>query len=58
MSYKFVEDCEKNPEFNNSILTGKDETFSSFVDSLKTMNVCKTILAQALIGSLGCNGFA
>lgn len=39
----------KSREFINSILSGKDETSSPFRDALKTMEVCETILAQALI---------
>ncbi len=43
---------KKNREFINSILTGKEETSSPFKDALKTMEVCETILAQALIRGL------
>ena len=39
----------KNREFINSILSGKHETTSPFSDALKTMEVCETILAQALL---------
>ncbi len=39
----------KNREFIDSILRGKEETSSPFRDVLKTMEVCETILAQALI---------
>ena len=42
----------KNREFINSLLSGKEETSSPFSDALKTMKVCETILAQALIGGL------
>lgn len=42
----------KNREFINSILKGKEETSSPFKDALKTMEVCETILAQALIRGL------
>jgi len=40
---------QKSREFIDSILNGKEETSSSFKDVLKTMEVCETILAQALI---------
>jgi virulence factor len=40
---------QKSREFIKSILSGKEETSSSFKDALKTMEVCETILAQALI---------
>lgn len=39
----------KSREFVNSLITGVEETSSSFRDALKTMEVCETILAQALI---------
>lgn len=39
----------KTLEFINSILSGKDETSSPFPDTLKTMEICETILAQAMI---------
>lgn len=40
---------KKTIEFINSIVSGKDETSSPFSDTLKTMEVCETILAQAMI---------
>lgn len=40
---------EKNREFIHSVLTGKDETSSPFRDTLKTMKICETILAQAVL---------
>ncbi|MEJ7740738.1 MAG: Gfo/Idh/MocA family oxidoreductase [Chitinophagaceae bacterium] len=39
----------KSREFINAILSRKEETSSPFTDALKTMVVCETILAQALI---------
>jgi predicted dehydrogenase len=39
----------KSREFINSLLSGKEETSSPFSDALKTMHVCETILAQALM---------
>lgn len=39
---------KKSSEFINSILSGKDETTSPFNDALKTMEICETILAQAI----------
>lgn len=39
----------KSIEFINSLLSGKEQTSSPFPDTLKTMEVCETILAQALI---------
>jgi virulence factor len=38
----------KNREFIDSLKTGKELTSSPFRDTVKTMNVCETILAQAL----------
>jgi len=40
---------EKNREFIQSILTGKEITSSPFRDALKTMKICETILAQAIL---------
>ncbi|MGB8492529.1 MAG: hypothetical protein WCE64_15855, partial [Bacteroidales bacterium] len=40
---------KKSSEFINSILSGKEETSSPFRDTLKTMEICETILAQATI---------
>jgi len=40
---------EKSEEFINSILIGKEVTSSPFSDTLKTMRVCETILARAII---------
>ncbi len=42
----------KSMEFINSILEGKEKTSSPFSDTLKTMEVCEAILAQALINNL------
>jgi hypothetical protein len=42
----------KNIEFINSILSGKQETSSPFSDTLKTMEISETILAQALISGV------
>jgi len=39
----------KSREFINSVLSDREETSSPFSDALKTMRVCETILAQALI---------
>ncbi|HTF17364.1 MAG TPA: Gfo/Idh/MocA family oxidoreductase [Chryseolinea sp.] len=39
----------KSREFINSLFSGQEETSSPFRDALKTMEVCETILAQALI---------
>jgi len=39
----------KSREFINSVLSRKEETSSPFSDALKTMRVCETILAQALL---------
>lgn len=43
---------KKTIEFINSILSGKDETSSPFNDTLKTMEICETILAQAMIAGV------
>lgn len=40
---------QKSHEFISSILSGKEETSSPFADTLKTMEICQTILAQAMI---------
>ena len=40
---------KKSIEFINSLISGKEQTSSPFSDTLKTMEVCETILAQALI---------
>jgi predicted dehydrogenase len=40
---------EKNREFIQSILKGKEITSSPFRDALKTMKICETILAQAIL---------
>jgi hypothetical protein len=40
---------KKSLEFINSILSGKEETSSPFSDTLKTMEICETILALAMI---------
>ncbi|MGA2406360.1 MAG: hypothetical protein ABSF81_06370 [Bacteroidales bacterium] len=40
---------KKNREFINSLKTGKDKTSSPFKDTLKTMEICETILAKAMI---------
>ena len=40
---------KKNLEFINSLLSGKEQTSSPFTDTLKTMEICETILAQAMI---------
>ena len=42
----------KNFEFIDSLLSGKERTSSPFADTLKTMEICVTILAQAIIGGL------
>lgn len=39
----------KSIEFINSLLSGKEQTSSPFSETLKTMEICETILAQALI---------
>jgi len=39
----------KHREFIDSILSGKEKTSSPFSDTLKTMEVCQTILAQELL---------
>ena len=39
----------KSREFVNSLITEVEETSSPFRDALKTMEVCETILAQALV---------
>ena len=40
---------EKNLEFINSIVSGKEQTSSPFRDTLKTMEICNIILAQSMI---------
>ena len=40
---------KKSREFVDSLIAGKALTSSPFSDALKTMEVCETILAQALI---------
>jgi hypothetical protein len=40
---------QKSMEFINSILAGKEKTSSPFSDVLKTMEICETILAQAVM---------
>lgn len=40
---------KKTFEFINSLLSGKANTSSPFSDTLKTMEICETILAQAMI---------
>lgn len=40
---------KKSIEFISSILSGKEKTSSPFTDTLKTMEICETILAQAMI---------
>ena len=39
----------KCSEFINSLLEGKEKTSSPFRDTLKTMEICETILSQAMI---------
>ena len=39
----------KTREFISSLLSGKEKTSSSFANTLKTMEICETILAQAMI---------
>jgi hypothetical protein len=39
----------KTREFISSLLSGKEKTSSSFTNTLKTMEICETILAQAMI---------
>ena len=39
----------KNREFIDSLKSGKEVTTSPFRDTVKTMEVCETILAQALL---------
>ena len=43
---------KKTIEFINSILSGREETSSPFSDTLKTMEICETILAQAMISGV------
>jgi virulence factor len=43
---------QKSMEFVNSILSGEEKTSSPFSDVLKTMEICETILAQALIAGV------
>lgn len=43
---------QKSMEFVNSILSGEEKTSSPFNDVLKTMEICETILAQALIAGV------
>ncbi|MBN1183986.1 MAG: Gfo/Idh/MocA family oxidoreductase [Bacteroidales bacterium] len=40
---------KKSFEFIESLLSGKEKTSSPFRDTLKTMEICETILAQAII---------
>lgn len=40
---------KKSYEFITSVLSEKEETSSPFADTLKTMEICETILAQAMI---------
>jgi len=40
--------ANKNREFIDSLKSGKDICSSPFRDTVKTMRVCETILAQAL----------
>ena len=40
---------KKSLEFIDSLLSGKEKTSSPFSDTLKTMQICETILAQAMI---------
>ena len=40
----------KSIEFVSSLLEGKEKTSSPFSDVLKTMEICDTILGQAMIG--------
>ncbi len=42
----------KSIEFINSLLVGKEKTSSPFSDTLKTMEICDTILAQAVIDNI------
>jgi virulence factor len=39
----------KTREFISSLLSGKEKTSSSFTNTLKTMEICEIILAQAMI---------